>query len=465
MFRSCWARACWAICLSLLASCGKDKAESHKIARNTGTAAVVVVGSTEASESSLAKEQEPNNIGDEIRQEIAVSSSEKKSNGYQGTLDGYLDVDVFGLRAAEEGMLFVKLEGAADADLRLELQGPEGKTLAYSDRGPAKTSEGIGGFWVDVGDYRVVVSEFTKRKAKKNKAGRQGESAVYTLTAQIKEVAEDYEVEPNKSLEGAMEIPTDAERFGYLGWKNDADLWRLPVIAQEGEDGALAIELSGLPSVRTKLAILDAQGKELLEVRSSKGNETAIRNFVPNEGAEFYLVRIHAKRSNPETPYALRIRSEVRPPGREAEPNNDLQTATPLPESGGSLVLGSGELSQGDLDFFEVPSATENRILEVRLEGRSGMDFTLAVIAESGAVLATSADAPVGIVEVVKQVNIPPGVKARIRIAAKSVNLPTEYSFSVSLVAGQANTPHPSQVAPMPVSTPTPLPTPETSLE
>ncbi len=335
-----------ALCLLLLTSCGKDTSESHKIARNTDTAAVVVVGSSEASDSSLAKEQEPNNVGDEIRQEIGVPSSKNSPNGFQGTLDGYLDVDVFGLRAAEEGMLFVKLEGAGDADLRLELQTPDGKQLAYSDRGPAKTSEGIGGFWVDAGDYRVVVSEFTKRKAKKSKKGRLGKSAVYTLTAQIKGVSDDYEVEPNESLEGAMEILTEGERFGYLGWKNDADLWRLPVTAGENENAALAIELSGLPSVRTKLAILDAQGKKLLEVLSSKGNETAIRNFVPSEGAEFYLVRVQAKRSNPDTPYSLRVRSNSRPSGREAEPNNDLQTATPLPESGGSRVLGSGELSR-----------------------------------------------------------------------------------------------------------------------
>lgn len=437
-----------ALCISLLceSGCSTDKSESHKISRNTDTAAVVVVGAEEV-DTGLDSEKEPNNSITESSQALLLNADQKSPSGYQGRLNGHKDVDVFTLQSKVEGSVFLRLKGAHDADLRLQLLGPDGEKLAYSDRGPAKTEEGIGGFWLDAEtSYQLVVSEFTKRKLLKAKKGRQGESAPYLLTAELRTADSDYEVEPNAGLEGAMEVVLDEKRYGYIGWKNDADLWRLPTVTNEGEPLSLHLNVSGIAGVNTSLAILDADAKKLLEVHSSRGNETAIGNFVPAPDAEFYLVRIRSKGSNPELPYTLRVTSADRPVGREAEPNNEIATATVLPGTGGSLILGSGELSRGDRDTFQLTASPENRVLEVRLEGRSGVDFTLAVLAESGATLATSADAPKGILEVVKQVNVPAGSSPRIRIAAKSLSVPTEYTFSLTLASGQAPAMHPSQV-------------------
>jgi hypothetical protein len=435
------ARIALALCLALSA-CGKDKESETKLRRSGDKAAVVVVGATETA-AGLATEVEPNN---ELEQAQAVAIGA----GVSGTLEGSLDVDTYQVVSAEEGLLFLRLEGAADADLKLALLKLDGTVLASSDRGPATTTEGVAGYWVDAdAEYLVAVSEFTKKKLRKT-GGRTGTSAAYSLRVSFQGAAEqDFEVEPNEDLAGAKEVGAGVEGRGYMGWTGDADWWRIPVSGfgdvqaspAEGEEAsptpALNISVSGMAKVATVMELTTAGGELVASITGARGKEVAYRSFVPAVAADFYILKLRSKRSNPDENYVIRVEATELGPGQELEPNDSLETASPIASAVGELGVASGELCLGDVDMFVLESAPVNRSLDLRLEGPTDADLSVSVVTASGSLVALGEKSGVGGSESLQAVDVPAGTSPVVIVRPKKVLMPASYKLSFSVSEGQ----------------------------
>ncbi len=441
-----------------LGACSKDKERGTKLRRSGDKAAVVVVGAEELA-IGLAPEVEPNDDPGQA-QELAVGA------GASGTLEGSLDIDYFEVVSTAEGLLFLQLDGAEDADLKLALLKPDGSVLASSDRGPAGTAEGVAGYWVEAeAEYLIAVSEFTKKKLRKS-GGRTGTSAAYRLRVLLRALPEpDFEVEPNEDLEGAKEVGVGEEGRGYLGWAGDKDWWRIPVSGfgdvqaspEEGEEAlptpALNIVVRGVSKVAAVMELWTAAGQLVATSKGARGKEVAYRSFVPEVAADFYILKLSSKRSNPEESYVLRVESTELKRGQELEPNNTPNTATPLTTEMGELGLATGELCMGDVDMFVVDAAAINRSMDLRLEGPADADLTVSVVSATGSILAISENSGVGESESLQAVNVPPNTSPVVIVRPKKVSLPAAYKLSVSVSEGQG-----VEQAPLPPAAEIPVP-------
>ncbi|MCP4449528.1 MAG: hypothetical protein GY811_29975 [Myxococcales bacterium] len=420
-------------------SCDKDKAPQQRLTRNGDQPAVIIVGAPRNTANSIA-EVEPNH-------EVSAAQALVEGSSVRGVLDGSEDIDRYSFVAAESGLLFAEVSGGGAADLTLSVANSSGAVLAKSDRGPAGTSEGLPGFGVESGtSYQIVVSEFVGRKLRKA-GGRKEPSAEYVMSWRVSIDAEEgFEREPNTEVSGAVQILTGEEGRGFVGWSGDLDLWRMPapgsgeVVAasQRASKEALHIVLSGLPGVSTELSLLSADGRVIATRRASKGQEVAIRNFLPAVAANSYLLRVGGKPSNPDEHYALRIDAVEIDPGTEEEPNDTLALATPLGGDDSTLLLARGEVTRGDVDTFRLSPVNYDRILELRLSGPSDADLDIAVVAESGAIVIESLSEGSGVSEALSQVPVGAGQSPFIRVSPKTVEGPAEYELSLSLIRGTA---------------------------
>ncbi len=421
-----------ALFLASQTACDKKITQREKkLTRGGDKPAVIMVGAA-----GIAK-----NVDGEVEPNNEVAQVLQPGMGIVGILDGSDDVDRYSLVAGQTGLLFVTVEGGGKADPTLNLLDASGTVLAKSDRGPAGTMEGLAGYGVEAGStYQLVVGEFVGRKARKA-GGRPGESAPYQLRWHINEDAEaEFEREPNADSDGASEILSGETRNGFLGWSRDVDLWRMPVAGYDdigaGPKRALHIVLTPPPGVAPQLSLLSASGEVISERRAGKGQELAIRNLLPSVGADFYLLRVTGKPSNPEAHYALRIDVGELRPGTEREPNDSSEAATPIAGDEAELLVVRGDLSLGDIDFFRIAAASHDRVLELQLRGPSHADLDVSVVAESGAILASSAIDSVGTPEALTSVPVAAGQAPLLRVLTKTVQGTADYELTMSLVRG-----------------------------
>ena len=439
-----WPSTLAALALASVASaatgaCGKDAAEQQNLTRSGDKPAVVLVGEQQAKANSVAEVEPNSDVGE--AQPLPVGSA------VGGILQGSTDVDRYSFVAATTGLVFAEVSGGGEADLTLSLHDGSGGELAKSDRGPAGISEGIPGFGVEAGvSYQLVVGEFVGRKLRKA-GGRVGDSAPYSLEWSIREDAEPgFEREPNADITGASEILGGEERRGYIGWNGDKDLWRMPITGFDdvvaagagASKPALHIVLSPVPGVATQLSLLTATGDVLAERRGAKGQEVAIRNFLPEVGAEFYALQIAGKPSNPVESYMLRVDTVEIGPGTEEEPNDTLALATPIGGDDSSLLLARGEVSMGDVDVFRIMPVSHDRILDLQMRGAGHADLDVTVVAESGAIIASAAADVVGGIEALSRVPVSAGQSPLLQVTAKTLQGPADYELSISLVRGTA---------------------------
>ena len=146
-----FARGCAGIAIALAACKGK----SERVVRGKDAAGpVAVVDRTAQPELSLTAEVEPND-------DPAHAGPLALGGGAQGTMAGDADRDVYKLHVEQPAMIALALDGI-DADLVLEVAAADGTLLAKSDRGPAKTAEGMPNLGLGRGDYLVTVRAFVK---------------------------------------------------------------------------------------------------------------------------------------------------------------------------------------------------------------------------------------------------------------------------------------------------------------
>jgi hypothetical protein len=260
---------------------------------------------------------------------------------------------------------------------------------------------------------------------------------------------QDFEVEPNEDLAGAKEVGVGEEGHGYLGWSGDQDWWRISVpgfgdVQAGAEDGevatptpALSLVVSGMTRVPAVMELTTASGELIASCTGAPGKEIAYRSFVPGVGADFYILKLRSKRSNPEESYRVQVVATELGPGQELEPNDTLETASPIASEVGELALATGSLCQGDVDMFVLASAGMNRSLDLRLEGPADADLTVSVVTASGSVVALSEEGGVGASESLEAVDVPPGTSPVVIVRPKKVSMPAAYKLSLSVSEGQ----------------------------
>ena len=429
------------VLIATAVGCGKSKGR-HKISRNRDAAAVVLVSGTEPT-GALEAENEPNN-------DVGSAQPLSAGGGVRAVLDGETDQDFYLFESDRDGHVSAIAAGVDGLDLMIEIRSEAGRLLAKSDRGPAATSEGVPNLPVEAKKrYLVVVAEYVKKHRKR--MPREGPSAPYDLRLRLEaEPEQRHEREPNEGEDGAVQLAIPDEVFGFLGWSEDSDLWRVPLdgVVQGGSGGAdagavapvnaLDIDLEAVEGVTFKLEVLDQVERVLLTRVGPKSGSVAVRGFVPSD-EEYLLLRVSGKRSHPEQPYVLKVQSRVADTGREWEPNDAPDRATLLAQSELGLREIKGLLGAGDVDHFKLPQRPEPQLVGVTLQLPSGLDGIVEIVTPGGRLLAAADTGKEGSTEVLNDIAVPAEAVALVRV--RPVGAPKqagEYQLTWSAVSGSA---------------------------
>jgi hypothetical protein len=372
---------------------------------------VVLVDKGAAQQVPMTDEREPND-------DSGAAQAITPPGGIRGTIAKDKDKDFFAVQVSQPGALAVRLSGAADADLVLDLLDPSGKRLLSSDNGPAATVEGLPNLAAQAGTYRLVVREFVK----KGKPARAAPSAPYELAVELRPPpAAGEEVEPNDETAFAAELPIGGSANGFVGWSKDRDVWKVP-LAQAGRDEALAVDVDGVPEVALRVAVLDGTEVVLLERKGRPGEPVALRNVAIRDGEPHYYVTIAAARGNLDQRYVARVASAPFELDEEAEPNDKPAQASALADvPGADSGIRVGFLGRGDVDVFKLDPAPTPRTLQVTVEPPADVDVTLAVVDQSGAAAGATMDAQKrGKAETLAGQLVAAGATVFVKVTAKS---------------------------------------------
>src|SRR5262249_9158667 len=154
--------------------------------------------------------------------------------------DPEADVDYYRLDVDRAGTLQVTLSGIEGVDLVLELTDASGAVVAKSDRGGARIKEGIPNAGGTRGRYTLIGRQAPPKKKPKPK-GKKGTppppaepaapapAPAYELSAQLVDPGKGAEHEPDDDRGTANDLIVADNATGYIGWKDDRDVWKLSV--------------------------------------------------------------------------------------------------------------------------------------------------------------------------------------------------------------------------------------------
>ena len=424
-----------ALVAGLLAGCSGRKGGAKHIPRDRDAQAVVVVDQGAAT-AEILEEREPN---DQAAQATPLTLG---ATG-RGTLDSEGDVDIYRVELAAAGVLAARLSGIDDVDLILELLDAGGAQLARSDRGPARTAEGLANYSLQPGVYYLAVREFVSKRRQKQ-GPRTGPSPAYDLTVEILgEPDPGQEREPNDDVASAREILIGDDGTGYIGWTGDVDVWKLPIEGFTAQY-SLDMDITGVPGVTLTLDVLDDGGALVLRRAGEAGGGLCVRNFVPvtednasqGPAQRFYYARLTARRSNPADPYRLRVSTRLLDLEEEIEPNDDAGAATPLREDD-RLSEGkrTGHLTVGDVDQYRLAPGGQPLLLTVEVTPRDAANVTVTVLA-GGETLAMANAGDKGGKEYLADVAIPSGKAAHVQVSgAGALGEAGRYDLTWSVMA------------------------------
>jgi hypothetical protein len=390
----------------------------------------------------LTPEAEPND-------ELAAPQKLPLPGGAKGTIGAGADKDHYAFDVAAPGVLAVSLTGGGEADLVVEIFDGAGKKLVASDNGKGGTLEGVPNLTVQPGVYTIAVREFVKKKKKSDKAPppRAEASAPYALELVLGPASTpEEEVEPeNGEAAFARVAAVDADVTGYIGWRNDRDVWKVP-LEPVGDDDALAVDVDGVAGVALRVAILDGTESVLLERVGKAGEGLQLRNVAVRKEEPHYYVAVSGKTANLAEKYTLHIATAPFQLDEESEPNDKPASAGALSEvpdaDSGTRV---GFLNAGDADVFRLEPAAAPRLLQLTVEPPSSVDVMLSVVDDSGAPVAGSADAgKKGAVEKLVNVPVPADKPVFVKLTLKSGGSATErYRLRWSALPGEELAPIP----------------------
>ena len=419
------------LAVALLAVVAVGGCGGRKRQKRTGDAAPVELITT-GSGSSTAKgpsseEQEPNE-GEDVATPLALGAA------VVGKIEPEADVDHFRIDVAAAGALAVELSAVDGTDLVLELHDAQGALLAKSDRGAAKTREGIPNLGVAPGRYTAVVKAKPEKKKSKRKpaaAAVATPAKAYEITAQVAPFVAANEREPDEDRGTANDLLVGETMSGYLGWSGDVDVWKLSVVALSVKN-VLDLEVEAVAGVVLTLELVDAIGNTVLTRKSPRGVGLIARRISPVIAAgspPFHYVTIRGDRSNPEAMYRLTAKEQQAVTDSEVEPNDTLDKPYPIPADRTRV---DAVWSAGDVDCFAIAPDPAARTLEVSIDTPGEADLSAELHVDGKLVMKSDAPSK-GAAEKLTGA-VPPGGKAIVRIRGTDVAGEGTYELTVAEV-------------------------------
>lgn len=210
------------------------------------------------------------------------------------------DADWYRLPIVNEGKILLRanVSGVEALDLELKLADALGNTLLTVDnlgRGQPEVMSGLG---VTKGDYHLIVSEKSGKKADPR--------ASYTLTRALVPFVAGLEFEVNDTTATAQTLKIDEGVDGYVGWRGDVDVYQFNAY----QKGNVLVELAGVLNVQFVAKITDQDGAQLGEWTSPKAGESL--SFEKELEPGTYWLELSAKdpaQTNVRDKYTLRLKA------------------------------------------------------------------------------------------------------------------------------------------------------------
>lgn len=380
----------WTV-LVLALSCGGVACGKKTTQKRAGDAAPVEVVTSvnlpDASAGTAADEVEPNDSED-------VATPLPLEGSVHGRIDPEADVDTYTLEVTQAGALAIDVQTPEGVDLTVELEDAAGSLIAKSDRGGAKVREGIPNAGVTPGRYLAIVRGkkvvVPGKKPAKPPRSAKGKTGAPPVDAGVPAPAPAYEISVHFAVPtGNAEREPDGDRgtandlivgdavSGFVGWSGDDDVWKLSVETLSAKN-AIDVEVSAVEGVALTLEIADGIGRPLIARKGPRGAPLVVRGLVPvvPDGAPpFHYVTVGGDRSNPETPYQLKVTSKGLVTDGELEPNDAPDKAMAMPAD---RTVVHGTWSPGDVDCYAVAVDQAARTLDATIVGQGSSDADLA---------------------------------------------------------------------------------------
>lgn len=424
-----------AVACVLAASCGKPT--QKRTDRDAAAVQVITqpVTGDGGAQAAATDEVEPND-GDDTATVLALGGT------VRAKIEPDTDVDTFKIAVVETGAIAVELTGIDGVDLILEIEDVGGTVIARSDRGGARIKEGVPNVGVSPGTYRAVVKmkkpppvkeRRPKKGAKKQiDAGIEMKPApVFEISAHMVPPAANAEREPDDDRGTAIDLIVGDAVTGFVGWTGDTDVWKLSVETLS-EKNAIDIEVGAVEGVALSIDVSDGIGSPLVTRKGPRGQPLIVRGIVPivPDGAPpFHYVTIKGDRSNPETPYQLRVVAKIPQPDAEVEPNDAPDKAMPIPTD---RTVVHGVWTPGDIDCFAIGTDADPRTVDVTIDVPAESDLNAELIVD-GKSVAKGDKKGMGLAEKLTG-QVPANARAVIRV--KGTDASAEGAYDVQIAEG-----------------------------
>jgi hypothetical protein len=420
-----------AVLLVAAASCSKKKQ------KRTGDAAPVVIVPSPVFDSGAgtsADEVEPNDSSD-VATPLALGAI------MRGKIEPETEADYYRIEVTEGGALSVTTN-LVDADLTVDIEDGSGTVIAKSDRGGARTREGVPNLGVTPGRYTAIVRKKPPPPAKKTKQKKGAPPPAppapsapvsYEITATLAPFAPNAEREPDDDRGTANDLIAGDTGQGFIGWDKDVDMWKLSVELLSAKN-TIDIEVGAVEGVALSLELSDGVGSPLLVRKAPKSSPLVVRGVmpvVPSGAPPFHYIAIKGDKSNPETHYTVKVTPKPVEPDTELEPNDALDKAVSFDLERTKLA---GTWSAGDVDHYSIAADVNPRTFEITL-APGEIDLSLDLLVD-GKVVAKSETAGKGADEKLTGA-VPPSAKAVIRVRAAG-DAQGEGGYELTLKEGAA---------------------------
>ncbi len=437
--------------LAVGSACGNKSRQ-----KRAGDAAPVEVvpqpqgGDAGAGSGASADEVEPND-GEDVATPVPLGTT------LRGRIEPETDADFYKLDLVDAGALALDLTAVDGVDLTLEVLDAGGTPIARSDRGGVHVREGVPNLGVTPGRYTVVVRAKKLPPAKPAKAQpapkkgqpkpKKGAAAaaatdagaaaisaapVYEITAKLVTPAAGAEREPDDDRGTANDLIVGDNASGFVGWTGDADVWKLSVEALSANN-VVDVEISAVEGVALTLELADGVGHVLLSRKAPKGAALIVRGLVsvvPAGAAPYHYLTVKGDRSNPETPYQLRVSEKVPAQDAEVEPDDAPDHAMPFADR----TVVHGTWAPGDLDFYALPVEQAARTVEITIDTPADADLSAEVLIDGKP--AGKGDRPGKGAQEKFTAAIPAGVSALLKV--RGTDSSAEGTYDITLKDGPA---------------------------
>jgi hypothetical protein len=384
-----------------------------------------------------ADEIEPND-GEEVATPMSIGGTAR------GKIDPDADADYYRLTLDKPGVLAVALSAVDGMDLSLELTDASGVTLAKSDRGGARSKEGLPNVGVTAGRHTLIVKQF-KKKAPKSAKGKKGAPPpasapaaavpVYELTAALIDVGKGGEREPDDDRGTANDLIVADNATGYIGWIGDRDVWKLSVETLSDKN-LLDVHVSAIEGISLELEISDGLGQPLATRKAPRGAPLVMRGLMPSvpQGASpYHYLTVRADKSNPETAYTLHATARVGGTDEEIEPNDLVDKPYMMPVE---RTVVHATWSPGDIDCFGLAPAGTARQLDVTVDTPAEINLDAELFID-GKSIAIANKGGKGVVEKLVAI-VPPNAHPVVRVRNPDAKANADVKYDVKIIESTA---------------------------